>query len=268
MVGGLAAVPWAGCQLDQRELTGLSIVYVSGSSNEAGAGAGGEAGAGAGDAGEGGDSEGGGAGAGAGGEAGSDGSLGGAGGTCDDEGGCGGSVDDRCPDLDGNDVLDCDETLAQNASFDESTASWTSESSLELTWAKDDAHDTEESGSLAAENQLVTQQEGSALLGARQCLSLSGKTTYLVAAEISVSEDAPEAQGGIQLLVNDAPDCAGAVLEVVTSNFVRGPEWSVSALSYASNERAKSAAVRLVALKPYRDSPGEVHFDNVLVRTY
>jgi hypothetical protein len=173
----------------------------------------------------------------------------------------------RCPDIDGNRVLDCDETLVENATFDRDTAGWLNEDDSELFWDDADAHEMGESGSLVVENRLSVEQDGLVLLGARQCVPLTGGAVYHLAAEISVHDDTSDTQGGLQLLLYDGPDCSGAIIAAVASSFLRASDWNVTSLTYVTPTETASAALRLVVMKPFDAPARRVAFDNVLLRT-
>lgn len=280
------------CPVDDRELQGITV-WVAGSSGEAGwagtsseggeagvdsggsagaaaeggsAGSSGNAGSGTGGSGANAGSAGSGVGAGTGGGVplGGTGAQPGTGGAC----GCGGEGGKpRCPDIDGNHVLDCDETLAKNGSFDENVSNWANDSSVVSSWRDADSHDGEDSGSMALEIQTVTDQDGTVMLGTRQCFSAAGGAVYYYGVEISVPEAAEGSRAGFQLLVHDVPACAGEPFSKVESNFVEGSSWSVAQLTYLTPATAKSISLRLLVIKPFRAEPEKVRFDNVLVRT-
>ncbi len=288
----LAAAGLTACPIDDRTLEGAQVVVITGtggasgrSSFEAGAGNAGEddgGGAEPGDGGTAGTSLGGGAGgsgtggvgAGYSGSAGTGrgGSGGGTGGSSETGGGssgtAGGPVNTRCPDLDHNGVLDCDETLIDKAAFDTdaSVAAWSIETGLVLSWSNLDAQGHDQSGSLAVKNDIEENLVGTQIVGARQCINVSGGTVYRFAAQVSVPNYAGETKAGIQIIVLDTPSCAGTVLDSPTTNLVKGPEWQVAEIIYLTPTTAKSIAVRLAQIKPFRQAPVAVLFDNVLVR--
>jgi len=206
-------------------------------------------------------------------EAGSDGlpqgGTSGSGGSC----GCGGTSggagapDLRCPDLDGNGVLDCDETLVKNAAFDKDTVGWSIETGSELAWENEDGWDHDDSGALGVTNQVVETIEGNSLTGARQCFPVSGAAVYTFAVQISMPDYAGETKAGMQLNLFDNDACAGELLDHPTTNWVKGSAWNVAQITYLTPAKAKSAMLRLVAMKPFRQAPVAVLFDNVLGHT-
>lgn len=267
----------AGCPVDDRTLEPIDVTVgvagrhgMAGSGGDFSSGAGGDAGS----AGETGGTLTGGIGAGSGGAApaGSGGSsgmpaLGGAGAGAS---GCGcavGGAAKRCPDIDGNKVLDCDETLAQNAGFDADVSTWANDTGASTKWDERDAHSRTDSGALSLELETVVDKEGTVLLGTRQCFSASGGAVYRFATEVSVPVETASARAGIQLIPYASPACNGTLLDNVTSNLIQGTTWSVAEITYLMPVAAKSVALRLIAIKPFKDEPTPILFDNVLVRT-
>jgi hypothetical protein len=181
--------------------------------------------------------------------------------------GCGGTAPLNCPDIDGNQVADCDETLADNASFDEDAAAWVPDTGVESTWLETDSRGSDESGALGLRVETVVDKEGTVILGARQCFSVSPGAVYKFAVETSVPDDAGDVRAGFQLVVHDGPLCGGALVDNVLSSFLQGSTWSVAQLTYLTPTSAKSIAMRLIAQKPFRADPVTVQFDNALVRT-
>jgi hypothetical protein len=269
-IAGGSFLALTACPVDERELEPLSI-GVSGASSQGGSGFGGE--------GEGGED---GATGGSSGQGGSS-TRGGTGGTAE-QGGSGGSSAQggsssggssaggggprtRCPDLDVNGVLDCDETLVENPTFDSDVLPWIGETSIAVDWRDTDAHGVTESGSISVENRTDVDQSGSSLLAARQCVPVLGNTVYNFAVEVSVPADSMNAQGGMILFFYDGPVCTGDLADTpLVSNFVNSSEWTVAQKTYLTPVSAKSVMVRLVSQKMFRDPPTRVFYDNVLVR--
>lgn len=293
----LCAIAASSCLVDERPLRPLQVVFIqggeagaspsageggspeaAGGSSSGGTTAGGEAGMLAS-----GGTNGGGAGpvagsSGTGNQAGSsaNGASSGAGGTSVLQGGtCGcasqgsGAASAGCPDLDGNGIPDCDESLAANPSFDADSMlqAWTADTNVELKWITADAHTKADSGSLVVENDAQGDQDGSSMLGARQCFRVVGGAIYHFGSEISVPDAAGQGRGGLQVTVYDVPGCVGSILDTFNSNLVKGSTWKASQVTYISPATAKSLLVRLVAVKLFRDPSLAVGFDNVLVRT-
>jgi hypothetical protein len=259
------------CPIDERELEGLTI-GVSGASGQSGSGFGGEGdggevGATGGSSGQGGSSTQGGAGGarsqgGAGGVSAQGGSAGSGGSSAE-----GGGPPTRCPDLDVNGVLDCDETLAINPTFDSDVLPWIGETGIVLDLHETDAHGVTGSGALSVENQTDVDQSGSSLLAARQCISVLGNTIYDFAVEVAVPAESVNAQGGMIMFFYDGPACTGNLADnPVISTFVSASDWTVAQKTYLTPMSAESVMLRLVSQKMFRDPPTKVFYDNVLVR--
>jgi hypothetical protein len=295
-----AGLCFAACKVDERPLTGLRVVII-GNAGESGSGASGGAGADTGAApGQGGSDAGaaggGGDTGGTSGSSGSGGTVGGAGGSStggaggnpalaggSSGGGAGGTeaagiggmcgcsggagVPGRCPDLDQNQVPDCDESLADNPSFDADVKGWRSDTDLDVEWAADDALGHDDSGSLAMTSQIEIDQDGSKLLGATQCLSVSGGSVYRFAVQISVPDDAGETRGGLELILYDTAECTGDVVDNLSSSLLKGAEWKTAELTYLTPSTARSVGLRLISIKPFRQPAVTLLFDNLLMRT-
>jgi hypothetical protein len=190
----------------------------------------------------------------------------GAGKSCAGGGGTGGLIQGRCPDLDSDGVLDCEETVVQNPSFDLNPDSWMPESNLGLSWSDVDALGRDDSGSLGASNQFQTDLDGNMMVGARQCLAITPGVVYHYFLQASVPEEGIGTQAGLQVIFYDNVQCTGSTLDVAASSLVDGDDWSVASVTYPTPWGAKSAAVRLIVIKPYRQPPVVTLFDNVLVQ--
>jgi hypothetical protein len=203
----------------------------------------------------------------------SEGGAGGGGGRDDDDdddgggGGAGGGAWTLCPDLDGNNQADCNETQVRNATFDFDTENWSSpQGGIALAWEDTDAHAGERSGSLSVENLMSVDIDGSSVVGARQCFPVSGGADYRMAAEISVPELGIEGSGGLQLVFYDEVGCTGELVGAPVSSFANpGPAWRAVTLEHYAPPEAKSGSLRLVSVKLFRDTAFKVLFDNVLV---
>jgi hypothetical protein len=280
-------IGFAACSVDDRQLDGLKVTIIptagyanvgeggstagsapSGSAGMAagGAGSGGAVGGdtGGGSGGTGGDSGGTGATTAAGGTD----RLGGTGGTQSQSGGSAGAGEpERCPDLDDNGVLDCDETILKNPAFDRDVASWSNDVDMELAWEDEDATGQAASGALGATSDFRVDQDGSKLLGARQCFPVAPARVYEFGAQIFVPEDAGETRATVQLLVYDGPSCSGDIVDNKMSSDLVGasPDWQPARLTYLTPTSAKSINLRLISIKLFREDPVTVLFDNVLV---
>ncbi len=181
------------------------------------------------------------------------------------QGGMAGHLVGRCPDLDDNFVFDCDETIVKNAAFDKDTSDWTAETNLVVSWETTDALDHSNSGSLGVKDTFTTDMDGGLMLGADQCIPVDAGTNYVFAVEVSVPSLATGSTGGFQLVAYDDDACMGAQTDVASSPVVVNADWEAVQKTYTPQAPTKSVLMRLVSIKPFRDEPNDVLFDNVLV---
>jgi hypothetical protein len=179
--------------------------------------------------------------------------------------GAGGRLIGRCPDLDDNFVFDCDETIVNNYAFDKDASDWTTETNLVLSWQPIDAEDRADSGSLAVEDTFTTDMDGTLMLGGRQCMPVNEQTNYEFAVEVSVPDGATGTSAGMQILVYNDDNCMGSMVDLASSMVSSGSTWSTVSFQHPTPKFAKSLVLRLVSIKPYREAPSNVLFDNVLV---
>ena len=193
------------------------------------------------------------------------------------DGGTGGSVLPlgSCPDLDQNSVPDCQESLVQDPSFDSdggdgsmAIAAWANEANATKAWQDTDADARTKSGSLAVKNINVVSIDGLTMAGAKQCVKVTGGTTYELYAKTFVSSgQAGAPAGGFNINFFAAADCSGDVLTGKTSNLPDATDsWSVLHAEAQAFSNARSMLVRLVAVKEFKVDPVTVLFDDVLVK--
>jgi len=198
-----------------------------------------------------------------------------AGGTSSDAGGASTSSTtgtlrpSECPDLNENDVPDCDETLAANATFDAGTEDWEAESRAAIRW---EAADLESASSESSAGALVVTHDGThdpdqlSMAGSFQCIPIQGKESYRFLAQSFIRAGYADAGSAISALFYASNDCSGSSLSVMNSAMQAGPgSWRVLHTAGVAPELARSARVRLVAIKAAADASVEVRFDNVLV---
>jgi hypothetical protein len=172
-----------------------------------------------------------------------------------------------CPDLDGDGVGDCMETVITNAAFDSDTSGWSSDTNVSLIWIVEDAGGQTKSGSLGVTNTYEATQDGTLMVGARQCQPINGASVYDFFVQVSVPAEAPDTRGGFQIILFDGPKCTGNILDARTSNLTQGSAWQLAYLTYLTPTDSKSVAYRLVSVKPFVQPPVTVLFDNVLMRS-
>jgi hypothetical protein len=175
-----------------------------------------------------------------------------------------------CPDLNGNGVPDCTETLVMNPGFDADTTSWSAEPGVVLSW--DGAGDLAQkagSGALAVQSKSVVKADGWVMQGAFQCVPVEAGAMYDFAAQLSVGDNPGGGAGLLSLWFFGSSDCSGSLSGLALSDQVT----ATSMCEYVTMTRsapagAGSAAVRLVAVKPNAQAPLTVKFDNVLFKKH
>jgi hypothetical protein len=175
-----------------------------------------------------------------------------------------------CPDLDHNDIPDCEESLTKNGSFDNNFADWTPEANIALDWQMVDADASDASGSMGVENSNAANLDNLSLAGSAQCISLDQPGAYAVVARVFIPPDQQaKGSGGVSVAFYEADLCAGAIMIGFggTSSMVSATgSWQSAAFDTNAPENARSMSVRLVVLKPFKDPPVQVLFDNVAVK--
>lgn len=174
-----------------------------------------------------------------------------------------------CPDLNENQVPDCDETLVGNATFDAGTEDWEAETSAAIPWEESDAESPDRehvSGALVVTHAGAGAADQLSMAGSFQCIPVQGSASYRFLAQSFVLE-AHEARGAaISALFYGSSDCSGNSLSVLNSAVqASAGGWRVLHTGGGAPELARSARVRLVAIKAETDAAVEVRFDNVLV---
>ena len=263
LLAAAASLALVACPLDNRSLAPYAIQWFEGGAagddwGQDEAGAGGKADS----AGQGGESgETGGAGKGSSGAGG----KGGSGGSSLGDAGAGGQPDD-CPDLDGDEKPDCDQTLVSNGSFDADASGWDVQPDVLANWAQNDADNRPSSGSMNVVNEHVFDSDQITMAGAYQCVPLEpGRYTFVGQVLVGAGQTTDiDGGAGVNLLLHGLPGCAGTPLSNLTRLASPSNQWQVVSLEEDIPFEVKSVAVRLVVTKPYRAERFEAHFDNVL----
>jgi len=200
------------------------------------------------------------------------GGAGGAGGATSTEGPtttgeAGGTGDPGCPDLDDNEVADCDETLVENASFDANLNGWHEEMNALANWEHDDALDHDASGSATITNRTVYEdREGQVMRGLWQCIPSSAGTAYRMLTQVRITGAEGQGWGGLNLWFYDGADCTGTVVTASTPLLGTTTDWSLTETRTEAPENTHSMLVRLVVNKSYSAPAVAIDFDNVLIR--
>lgn len=172
------------------------------------------------------------------------------------------------------------QTLVENAGFHADSSHWQREyDSIFLTWNAEDAAANATSGSITVINALSGNDSGFAIAGARQCLTVTPGTTYIVGADVFIVggehqygfDAAPgpdKAKAGLSILFYANANCqGGSDDDSFTPAFAEAEDvWTRIGGSKVAPDKVSSMAVRLVAMKPFRQLSMNVDFDNVLVR--
>ena len=173
----------------------------------------------------------------------------------------------RCPDLNENEIPDCDETLVGNATFDAGTENWEAETRAAIRWQASDAADSESaSGALVVTHDGAGAPDQLTMAGSFQCIPVQGNASYRFLAQSFVPAAEEGAGSAISALFYGSSDCSGSSLRVMNSAVQSSTDsWRVLHTGGVAPELARSARVRLVAIKAEADAAVEVRFDNVLV---
>jgi hypothetical protein len=201
--------------------------------------------------------------------AGGSGSTGGGGTT--GRGGAAGASGPTCPDLDGNGVADCRETLVQNPGLDSATTGWTAEPSTTASWTSQDGGKNASSGAVAVVNNDTNPADapyGTTTAGAFQCLAVTPGSCYQVDAQTSIPSGQASVAAGFVLDEHTTGDCSQAPVTSFLSPQLSGTGgWqTIAGTTTRIPLGIGSVAVRLVAVKPVAQASAEALFDNVLVR--
>lgn len=171
-----------------------------------------------------------------------------------------------CPDLNENNVPDDAETLVDNATFEYETDGWDPELGVGVGWNTADACDRADSGAISVSNQFAGLAGANALNGARQCLDVAASHVYAVSAN---SLPSSAGFGGLGLAFYTSPDCSGTPTKQFNSALVEpSGTWQLTAVSGVAPEGSHSVAVRLFMGAPAAledDVFANVYFDNILL---
>lgn len=182
-------------------------------------------------------------------------------------GGMDGASGTVCADLDGNNVRDCEESLVQNQDFDTTIAGWMVEGGVTAEWSSSDGATQTNSGAIAVTNSLVADSPSSAMAGVRQCIPMTGGATYKLMMRLYFASGQGVSSAGMNLLFYPSTECTGTLVGAYTSPLETTPDsWIVTQTMTTAPAGAQSMALRLVAVKPFRQPTFRVLFDDVLVK--
>lgn len=173
-----------------------------------------------------------------------------------------------CGDLDHNAVDDCQETLVHNSRFDTDLSDWLPEDQLAATWDARNARGGVGSGSLLLSNiAAVVSVPGAVMVGAEQCIPVTGGASYELAARVLIPSGQGAGEAGFNLWVFADAGCATAFLGAETlTTTASGQAWALVEGQVKMPVEAQSMTVRLVVAKPFIQQQLNALFDDVLIR--
>lgn len=177
---------------------------------------------------------------------------------------------DGCPDLDGNGVRDCLESLVPNADFAAGIGTWLPEAGITQSFSSSDGKGDPRSGSLTITNPTQSSMtSGLTMAGTTLCLADAAASAYDVYLEVAVGPASDGvAQGGITFGFYPTSDCSGAASGMAPTTLldqtVTG--WRLVQEIVRPGQGTRSLLVRLVVVKPFDEASAGASFDNLLVR--
>jgi len=196
--------------------------------------------------------------------------TGGRGGSAAGAGGTPGASSDGCPDLDGNGVRDCLESLIPGADFASGVAGWTPEVGITQSFSSGDGKGDPHSGSLSITNPLQSAMtSGLTMAGSTFCLANATASSYDVYLEVSVGPASDGVvQAGITFGFYDAADCSGMPSGMAPTTLLDQTltGWRLVQEIIHPGQGTRSLLVRLVVVKPFDEASAAASFDNLLVR--
>lgn len=199
--------------------------------------------------------------------------TGGQGGAASSAGGAGGAPQpssDGCPDLDGNGVRDCLESLVPNSDFAAGVGEWAPEAGITQSFSSSDGKGDPRSGALSITNPIQSSTaSGLTMAGTTLCLPDAAASAYDVYLEVSVGPASDGVvQGGITFGFYPTADCSGAASAMAPTTLldqtVTG--WRLVQEIIRPGQGTHSLLVRLVVVKPFDEASAGASFDNLLVR--
>jgi hypothetical protein len=195
---------------------------------------------------------------------------GGSAGTSTTGGSAGASTDPDtgpCGDMDHNGVQDCEETLAENATFDVGVEKWSADPGVTQAWQPDDARGANGSGSLSVKFTSAVGGPTWALAAAGQCVSAWADQTFEIGARTLIPEGQSGGRAEISLAFFGNDACAASFLGTATAvSSVRVGSWQTLHAGVKMPAGTRSVLVRLAAAKPGSQASFEAHFDDILLR--
>lgn len=172
----------------------------------------------------------------------------------------------KCPDLNKNQLLDCDETLTQNSEFNEDVSRWLPDPDITATWMSSDANGFADSGAMKLKFTLVSDLTNNLVVeNSRQCLPVQGGATYDFGAQVFIRAGQGTGSGGLSVHWFSTVGCSSAGFVAATEASTNiADRWTEIHRSATAPDAAKSVMLNLAVTKPYKQPDFEVSFDNVL----
>lgn len=176
----------------------------------------------------------------------------------------------ECPDLDGNGILDCKESLVTNPDFKSGFEGWTPEVGMLEGFSPNDGDGNPASGSMIVTNGSRSEAAvGSTMGGSGTCVPVTGLTSYgLYLQTFFPSGAIGSAFAGVALRFFASEDCSGPLAGTFMPPLA-APDpsgWRVLQSTAQTPGGTRSMLLRLVILKPFDQPPLQALFDNVLLR--
>jgi hypothetical protein len=174
------------------------------------------------------------------------------------------------PDLDGNAVPDCQETLVANSGFDTGIAAWTGDPTVIAAWtAASDGTGNSASGALVIKNGVVAESDADTRGGAGQCVAVTQGASYSFFSQALIPATVEPGTGYVALVAYfyGSSNCSGTIASAFSSgSYATIGAWGAVQGTMQSGTSAGSMSVRLEVVKRFRSPPFEAHFDNVLIK--
>ncbi|MDX2054732.1 MAG: hypothetical protein SFV15_20185 [Polyangiaceae bacterium] len=183
-------------------------------------------------------------------------------------GGAGPPILLKCPDLNGNRVLDCEESLAQNGDFAQNLEFWLPDPHITQTWAAEqDAGSYQGSGAVKVQLTVVSSTSILQVVEyTRQCISIT-PGTYDVGVQLFIAGGQGTGNGGLALRWFSSSNCTtpGFLSVAEGGSTSEVGKWTTLSQVVTAPDNAQSVLFSLGVTKPFQQPSFEVLFDNALL---
>ena len=158
--------------------------------------------------------------------------------------------------------------MVENADFSFGIALWKPERDIIIRVEEQSVAEAETPPALSVQSVRALESDALVTAGASQCVVISGGSDYALYAQILIPEGQASGSGGLSALFFDSEDCSGQASGGLMSQLVTEPgQWQVVGVTGEVPGSARSASIRLLTVKPFRQAAVEVLFDDILVRS-